>query len=173
MSEATRLEQMLSQTEKVSFNLFDVLNGCVQGYRQIYPSFTIEYQASEEKETLLGSPEHIAQLLDKVITNAVEFSEDNKLFITVEQKSKAIIVHISNNGILLPETMEQRLFDSMVSMRNVPQANLPKTKEDKTPHLGLGLYIARLICQFHGGTITASNHHNPQGVTVSITLPLH
>lgn len=168
MSEATRLEQMLNQTEKHQFNLFDVLNGCIQGYQQIYPDFSIEYQSSKEKVVVLGSPEHIAQLLDKVITNAVEFSQDNKLFITVEQKSNEIVIHISNNGILLPETMNQRLFDSMVSMRDIPQ-----TKENKTPHLGLGLYIARLICEFHGGKITASNHHNPQGVTISVTLPLH
>ena len=167
MSEATRLEQMLSQTDKVSFNVFDVLNGCIQGYQQIYPTFDIEYEASERKVFLEGSPEHIAQLLDKVITNAVEFSQDSKLFVTAELKSKDITIHISNNGILLPETMEQRLFDSMVSMRNTPQ-----TKEDKTPHLGLGLYIARLISEFHQGKIVASNHHNPQGVTVSITLPL-
>ncbi len=167
MSEATRLEQMLSQTDKVSFNIFDVLNGCIQGYQQIYPTFDIEYVASDKKIILAGSPEHIAQLLDKVVTNAVEFSQDSKLFVTAELKNKEITIHISNNGILLPETMEQRLFDSMVSMRNTPQ-----TKEDKTPHLGLGLYIARLISEFHQGKIAASNHHNPQGVTISITLPL-
>lgn len=167
MSEATRLEQMLNQTDKVSFNLFDVLNGCVQGYQQIYPNFTIEYLASDKKVMLAGSPEHIAQLLDKVVTNAVEFSEDSKLFITTALKNKDITIHVSNNGTLLPDTMEERLFDSMVSMRETPQM-----KEDKTPHLGLGLYIARLICEFHQGHIVASNHHNPQGVTVSITLPL-
>jgi K+-sensing histidine kinase KdpD len=167
MSEATRLEQMLNQTEKNHFNVFDVLNGCIQGYQQIYPRFDINYVPSDKKVILNGSPEHIAQLLDKVVTNAVEFSQDNKLFITAELKGKEIFIHISNNGALLPETMELRLFDSMVSMRETPQ-----TKEDKTPHLGLGLYIARLICEFHQGKIVASNHHNPQGVTVSITLPL-
>ncbi len=167
MSEATRLEQMLSQTDKSDFNLFDVVNGCIQGYQQIYPSFIIEYQVSTEKLMLWGSPEHIAQLLDKVITNAVEFSQDQHIFVSIEQKSKEVAIHISNNGVLLPETMEQRLFDSMVSVRDIPHRS-----EDKTPHLGLGLYIARLICEFHGGKISASNHHNPQGVTVSATLPI-
>ncbi len=167
MSEATRLEQMLSQTDKSDFNLFDVVNGCIQGYQQIYPALTIEYQVSTEKLMLWGSPEHIAQLLDKVITNAVEFSLDKHIFVSIEQKSKEVVIHISNNGVLLPETMKQRLFDSMVSVRDIPHRS-----EDKTPHLGLGLYIARLICEFHGGRITASNHHNPQGVTVSATLPI-
>lgn len=168
MSEATRLEQMLSQTDKVSFNIFDVLSGCIQGYQQIYPNLEISYQLENDPAILQGSPEHIAQLFDKVFTNAVEFSEDNKLMVTTIVTIKELTIHISNNGVFLPEAMTNRLFDSMVSMRDTTQ-----NKDNKTPHLGLGLYIARLICQFHQGKITASNHHNPQGVTVSITLPLN
>jgi signal transduction histidine kinase len=40
------------------------------------------------------------------------------------------------------------------------------------PHLGLGLYIARLIAEFHGGTITAANLPDGSGVSVRLTLPL-
>jgi K+-sensing histidine kinase KdpD len=58
--------------------------------------------------------------------------------------------------------MKDRLFDSMVSMRD--------TKRQAQPHLGLGLYIARLIVEFHQGSISANDHHNPSGVTLSITL---
>ena len=58
--------------------------------------------------------------------------------------------------------MKDRLFDSMVSMRD--------TKRQSQPHLGLGLYIARLIVEFHQGDITANDHNNPSGVTLSITL---
>ena len=45
-------------------------------------------------------------------------------------------------------------------------------KITEQPHLGLGLYIARLICQFHQGKITAYNHQSPDGVTIDISLPL-
>jgi len=44
------------------------------------------------------------------------------------------------------------------------------TKRQAQPHLGLGLYIARLITEFHQGVISANDHHNPAGVTVSIQL---
>ncbi len=60
--------------------------------------------------------------------------------------------------------MESSLFDSMVSIRS-------KSKQTQ-PHLGLGLYIARLICHFHQGQISAKNHYNKNGVTLSIKLPL-
>jgi signal transduction histidine kinase len=105
------------------------------------------------------------QLLDKVINNAVEFSDDNKVTITLKQESTTLLLKVSNNGVHLPDAMLNSLFDSMVSIRS-------QSKQTQ-PHLGLGLYIARLICNFHHGKISAKNKFNPNGVTISISLPLN
>lgn len=171
MSEATRLEQMLKNTEKTPFNFYDVLNGCLQGYQQIYSHYNFQTNISANHANIKGSPEHIAQLLDKVISNAVEFSQDKNITISIAQKTDCLALHISNNGRYLPEQMTERLFDSMISIRDNHQYNVNET--DKRPHLGLGLYMARLICEFHQGSIQANNHHNPQGVTITITLPIN
>jgi signal transduction histidine kinase len=40
------------------------------------------------------------------------------------------------------------------------------------PHLGLGLYVARLIAEFHGGTIEAVDLPGGDGVAVRVRLPL-
>jgi signal transduction histidine kinase len=40
------------------------------------------------------------------------------------------------------------------------------------PHLGLGLYLVRLIAEFHGGSVYAANREAPPGVTVTLHLPL-
>ena len=59
----------------------------------------------------------------------------------------------------LPEQMRSQLFDSMVSVR--------RGSEDR--HLGLGLYVAKLIAEGHRGTIEAENYDD--GVIVTVTLP--
>jgi len=165
INEATRIEEILQNTEKNLFDLAQVLNGCMQGYRLIYPKVEFCFnELATPKYQLMGSPEHIAQLLDKVIANAVEFSNDDKVTVNVVSNNHQITITISNKGELLPEQMSEQLFDSMVSIRQ-------KHNNDQ-PHLGLGLYIARLICQFHNGAIKAENSQNKSGVAVTITLPL-
>ncbi len=185
MSEATRLEQMLATTEKVNFDLITVISGCVAGYQHVYPehSFNLKtfnlsassLNSKPKKLPLNGSPEHIVQLLDKVINNSVEFSQDKIITIELTQLNDHVELLVSNNGILLPEQLSESLFDSMVSLRSAKvtkTASTANTSKQTPPHLGLGLYIARLICQFHHGEITANNHHSPDGVTIKIVIPI-
>jgi signal transduction histidine kinase len=40
------------------------------------------------------------------------------------------------------------------------------------PHLGLGLYIVRLIAEFHHGKVRADNRDDGGGVVVTVMLPL-
>jgi hypothetical protein len=40
-----------------------------------------------------------------------------------------------------------------------------------TPHLGLGLYIARLVAEFHRGRIDVRNRDDGRGVVVRVALP--
>ncbi|TPH15843.1 proteobacterial dedicated sortase system histidine kinase [Litorilituus lipolyticus] len=168
MSEATRLEQILTNTEKSVFNIKQVIAGCTLGYQEVYKgvNFKLNFIKTDDNEPLSinGSPEHIVQLLDKVINNAVDFSEDQLISIDVIKYKAHIEIRISNNGIPLPEAMVNGLFDSMISIRT--------QGKHSEPHLGLGLYIARLICHFHQGNISASNHDSPKGVTITIELPL-
>lgn len=165
MNEATRIEQILQNTEKTQFDIGEVINGCMQGYQLIYKDIAFTYpQIPNDKYQVIGSPEHIAQLLDKVIANAVEFCDDQKVELAFNQMTPECNITIKNNGELLPEQMSEQLFDSMVSIR--------QKHNNEQPHLGLGLYIARLICQFHRGSIKAVNNKLNTGVDVVITLPL-
>jgi len=58
--------------------------------------------------------------------------------------------------------MKNHLFDSMVSMRE---------KRGKQPHLGLGLYIVRLIVEYHHGTVRADNKKDNKGVVFTVNFP--
>lgn len=164
MSEATRLEHSLKSAEHHSFDLAHVLSSCVKGFEQIHPNTRFEFDLKTQKADILGSADHIAQMLDKVISNAVEFSADDTIRISFEQQKEYYELRIENKGECLPVHMQEQLFDSMVSVR--------KEENSATPHLGLGLYIARLIVEFHHGKISAQNTQSEDGVLITIKFPL-
>jgi signal transduction histidine kinase len=77
---------------------------------------------------------------------------------------------VSNSGALLPAEMTGRLFESMVSVR--PEAANEPHLDRKEPHLGLGLYMVRLIAQFHGGEARAANREDASGVVMRVDCPV-
>ena len=170
MSEATRLEHSLQSSDKEVFNLNELVKGCVEGYRVAYSENKFESDICEIDLQVNGVPENIAQLIDKVVANAVEFSRQSDAIIIVLRKDMGQAkLTIENKGPLLTDKMQGRLFESMVSVRD--QNYKIKMSKNET-HLGIGLYIARLIAEFHQGHITIENNIDQSGVVVSIWLPI-
>jgi two-component system sensor histidine kinase ChvG len=171
MSEATRLEQGLAAEKREPFDLAAVVAGCVEGYRLAYPGQAFELALPGEQATAGGSPDLAAQLLDKIVANAVDFSaasgrRGEPVRISLSVSNGLIELRVENKGPLLPEAMRGRLFQSMVSVRGERRGEGTGAE----PHLGLGLYVAQLIAEFHGGGIHARNLASGEGVAVSATF---
>ena len=166
MSEASRLEQTLHREESRDFGLSEVVAGCVEGYRVIYPQkvFALELPQGGAV-SIRGVPELIAQMLDKLVSNAVDFSiGDDPIRIQLTIVRGYALLSVANRGVHLPAQMGERLFESMVSIR---------TQRGNEPHLGIGLYIVRLITEFHGGLVEANDLEDPPGAQFTVHLPLH
>ena len=163
MTEAARLEQSLSDVERERFDLAAVVAGCVDGYRQAYPACNIVFARPPSKIVVDGAPDLIAQMLDKLVANAIEFGKDGAIEIGLEHDDDVARLAVGNEGPPLPEMQAGQLFDSMVSVRAAGDVG--------EPHLGLGLYIARLIAQFHKGEARAANRADGKGVVVTVVIP--
>jgi signal transduction histidine kinase len=162
MAEASRLEQSLSVAERERYDLVPVVRGCVEGYRLAYPKAAFALDLPQRRTEVSGAPDLAAQLLDKLVENAVDFSNGSEpVRVALEAGGEAATLVVENAGPPLPEEMRTRLFDSMISVREAGDGG--------SPHLGLGLYVARLIAEFHGGSILADNLRG--GVAVSVRLP--
>lgn len=149
LTEASRLESSLKNTEAHSFDLVAVISGCVQGYQQAYSGYNIRFDTVLPECELTGSPELIAQLLDKLVSNAIDFhTPDTPILIQLLKHKKHIQLSVENQGEMIPEDIQKTMFDSMVSQRQ---------HKDEQPHLGLGLYIVKLIASFHGAEISVEN----------------
>jgi signal transduction histidine kinase len=100
-------------------------------------------------------------MLDKLVDNAVGFSgEGDTIVIGLKKEHDTLLLSVTNPGPPLPERMRHRMFDSMVSMR----------PGEDNKHLGLGLYVAKLIAEGHGGKIDAEN--TDDGVSFQVSFPV-
>lgn len=164
MTEATRLEQMMRDSERERFDLRTVISGCVEGYRAAYPQRGFELKLPADPVPLAGVPDLIAQMLDKLIDNAVDFSRGEapvEVILTVTHQEA--ILAMRNSGPRLPREIRDQLFQSMASGRSQAPSD--------EPHLGLGLYIVQLIVEFHQGKVIARDRADTEGVEVLVTLP--
>jgi signal transduction histidine kinase len=164
LSEATRVEQIIEHTERVRFDVRELVQNMGQAYRQSFAGHRIETQLPDEPCWVEGSPDLVAQLLDKLMDNASDFTpQGGPITIALERGARSCTLSVRNEGPRLPPQLDNRLFESLVTSR---------TSVNGKPHLGLGLYIVRLIADFHRGAVNATNLPDHTGVEVSLELPL-
>ena len=165
MSEASRLEQTVDSVSFVKFDLGDLLKNLMLVYQDIYPNAVIALSIDKQLSVIIdGSQDLIVQMMDKLISNAVDFHlPDTKIIVSLEKNHHHCFLTVKNTGIALPYELQTQLFQPMISARD-------KMHPSTTPHLGLGLYIVNLIVDAHHGKVKAQNWQ--QGVEIFIMLPI-
>ncbi len=164
LTEAAHIEEALSQDDYENFDLAAMLNEYVTNSKLKHGETRFRYLGPESGIYIKGSDLRIAQLLDKLKDNALDFSDDNSeiLFELKLQESK-MELSVMNKGPGIPEDILDALFVGMTSGR---------AGRDDKPHLGIGLFIANRIAQQHRGELKITNLSNGKGVKVSLILPL-
>ena len=165
ISEANRLENIIADadSERETVDLRLMLEDLFQAYSSVYPDTHFVLSNAQAPCTVDIAPELVVQAMDKLVSNAVDFClEGGAVTLRLTVKQGQPVLSVENDGPLLPEQAEAQLFDSMFTAR---------TARGEKPHLGLGLYIVRLVMEAHGGEAIANNRGDGTGVTFSMTFP--
>jgi two-component system, OmpR family, sensor histidine kinase ChvG len=163
MGAASRVEEAIGSAERASFDLVPLLDSAVAAYRGAFVQRNFSAELPAEPVILTGAPDLILQMLDKLIDNAVDFSPPGSTIrVRLLPAPREALIEVENSGPPLPVHLEGRLFESLWQSRPDP---------DGRPHFGLGLYIVRLIAEFHGGEAGATNLADGTGARFSVRLP--
>jgi signal transduction histidine kinase len=153
MSEASRMERAIASAEGEDFDLAQVVRGCAEAYRPLAAPRRLDCVLVAASLPLHGAPELIAQALDKLFDNALSFASEQgwiRIALDTLEDEEGARITVANSGPRLPEAMSGRLFDSLVSVRG-------GGTRLGVPHLGLGLYVVRLVAELHQGKVEAHN----------------
>jgi signal transduction histidine kinase len=104
-------------------------------------------------------------VLTNYLTNALRYSPANKTIVvglTVEGRSARVFVR--DQGLGLTSEQQQNIWERFYQTE-------PATHRSSEGGLGLGLYIAKIIVQQHGGQVGVESKIG-QGSTFWFTLPL-
>ncbi len=174
MREAARLEQSILSLDKDDVDLVDFVRQYLDATASLYPEHQLKLVTEHSSCKVNSHPEVIAQLLDKLLSNARDFAEVGSTIevhltsstnSTARAVSRLVSLAVSNRGPALPQQDTEQLFSSMVSERSRDY------RSSDQAHLGLGLYIVRLIAEYHKGRYFACNLQNGEGVIVGIEIP--
>lgn len=167
LSEATSIEDSLTNQQKEPFPIGEMLENYLDSIRAFNekPQFDISMTIPKDVE-IMGDGFMIEQMMDKLISNAKDFSLPNHpIQIQCEYQANNVEIRVKNTGPKLPQGYESQIFDGMTSIR--------QTNTDNQPHLGLGLFIVKLIVDFHHGQVFAQSweQNEQMGAEFIIKLP--
>jgi signal transduction histidine kinase len=104
----------------------------------------------------------INQVIDNLLTNAIKFTEEGTVSISIickkgKNHTDIIIVRIKDNGTGIHPEILPRLFSKFVSRSDMGT--------------GLGLFISKNIVEAHGGKIWGENNPDGKGATFVFSIP--
>jgi two-component system phosphate regulon sensor histidine kinase PhoR len=115
--------------------------------------------------TVLADSLHLKNVIGNLLDNGIKYCDSApKMKMTVYQKEDNLHIDIRDNGIGISKENLKNIFKRFY---RVPTGNIHNVKG-----FGLGLNYVRLICERHGGKITAQSTLG-KGSTFSIFIPLN
>ncbi|MBR5835153.1 MAG: HAMP domain-containing histidine kinase [Bacteroidales bacterium] len=125
------------------------------------PVFNID---CAEDIKIMADEFHIKNLLATVIDNAVKYSSDPIVDITVSYESADVSIEIEDNGCGISKDHLSHVFEKFY---RVPTGDIHTVRG-----YGLGLYYAKQVVDLHKGTISMKSRVG-EGTTVTIKLPVN
>lgn len=155
----SKVELPEKRKQKVNLNLLfdEILNF-------LYPSIVdgdVEVGTHFEHQIqVIANRDELKQVFLNILHNSIDAvkarDRPRKINIYGAIDESKVVVHISNNGPMIPARIRKIIFEPFYT-----------TKELGT---GIGLFVCKKIIEIHGGTIECSSDH--QLTTFSIQLPL-
>jgi signal transduction histidine kinase len=158
----TRIESQSLNLKKEIFNLNEIIMSILAEYESRTGSknnVKITF-ASKGDFIVQGDRGRLAQVLSNIISNAIKFTQEGNIDISLERlrDGKDVILSVKDTGSGIDPDIMPRLFTKFATKSHIGT--------------GLGLYISKSIIEAHGGRIWAENNSDRTGATFSFSLPI-
>ena len=162
LTEAAHIDDALSQDEKEIFDVAELLSEYVSNINLKHGEHEFSYTGPKSGVSIQGSDLRIAQLLDKLKDNALDFADTgSEIKFELSTDNGQATIRICNQGPIIPDDIINDLCSGIISHRQGSSGE---------PHLGIGLYVASRIAKYQNGLLQITNSASNDGVCVTIKL---
>ena len=151
MLDLATLEAKKIELRKKIVNFSELVHDRLQSCRKIYlVDKKIDIEMHIEENILINiDPNYIRQTVDNLVINAINFSTEGVIRISVLQKGKGVEFVISDDGIGIPK---EDLYDIFTPFK------MGSNAESKAEGRGVGLALCKAAIEAHGGSISAASN---------------
>jgi len=153
---AFRLEKKETDLKRLLENIVSLINQTKQ------QKIKISLDCHEKIDSVKIDADKIRQVVYNLIDNALKYGKGQQIKLSCQQTDKETIISVRDEGVGIPKADFEKLFQPFFRGKTILELDNKGT--------GLGLYIARLIIEKHGGRIWAESEIN-KGSTFKFSLP--
>jgi len=142
------ISQLDAQTVKVNKShqsLFSLCKNLITEYEQEAREKSISLDISGCDYTVFSDPVLLKRIIRNLLSNALKHTEQGSVKLNIEQAGDNVILSVIDTGIGIPQSEHQAIFDEYVQLNNKAR--------DRSKGVGLGLALAKRICNLLGHTI--------------------
>jgi signal transduction histidine kinase len=158
----SRIDSGALKLNKETFSLAYIISEAIKDAKaqSIFDPTKLGIIYSPDDIFVNADSEKLRQVITNLLTNAIKFTNEGKIFIITDRESdnNAARVSIKDTGSGIDPEVMARLFEKFV------------TKSDKGT--GIGLYICKKIIDAHSGRISGYNNPDGVGATFEFTVPI-
>lgn len=159
-----QLESGTLQIDNELHNVLDVVHGTASSLEPMAAQKGLDYslELPEAAAYARFDCELFSHALTHLIDNAIKFTEEGEVTITVDVTDDAVRVHVKDTGVGIGEQFEERLFDAFAQ----ESEGINRSHQGS----GLGLTVAYRLIDRIGGRIEHASRKG-QGSVFTIELP--
>jgi signal transduction histidine kinase len=161
--DVSRIESGKLEFHFAPLDLSALLHDVAQRLQMTTMQHTIEVHSAGDGISISADRDHLEQVLDNLLANAIKFSPDGGIItVSVREAGDNVVLSIADPGVGIPRGQLDAIFGLFY------QAEDPVSR--RTGGMGLGLFISKEIVTRHGGRIWAESQPGG-GSTFYVSLP--
>ena len=146
-------------------NVGDLISGLISTHEAFVKDSGLElYYDADPDVYVWGDPDYIRQATANLISNAVRYTPEGSITVSVKRGERMGSISVADTGIGLSEEEAKMVFSRFW------RAEAGRTRE--AGGLGVGLSVVKEIVEQHGGWIRVEGKPN-EGATFTVYIPLY